>query len=82
MSLLLFKNKIISIENPEKIRLLEPTFESTPKPTPDLTAFDTAKPTKVQTKKSKRKISLLKLCENLVNKSVNDEKNINNEICK
>ena len=82
MSLILFKNKIISIENSEKIRLLEPTFESTSEPTPDQTVFDTTKPTKAQTKKSKHKISLLKLCENLVSKSVNYEENINNEICK
>ena len=54
--------------------------ESTFEPTLNPTIFDTAEPTKAQLKKSKHKISPLKLHESFVNKIENHEKNINKKI--
>ena len=44
--------------------------------------FDKPKPTKTQTNKYKHKIFLLNLHENFMDKIVDDEKNINNEMFK
>ena len=60
-----FESKMFLIKNLDKI--------PAPDPTHNPTAFDTPKPTKVQTKKSKHRISLLKFHENFVNRIKNDE---------
>ena len=65
-----FKSNIFLLKNQTPI----PTTESTPEPTSIPTVFDTPKPRKTQTKKSKHKISSLKLREMSLDKIVNDEK--------
>ena len=72
------KSNIFPVKNVDET----PTLESTPEQTSDPTVFDTPKLAKAQTKKSKHRISLLKLRETFVNKILNDETKINNEIYK
>ena len=70
--------KIFTIKNLDEIPTPEPAPEPAPEETPDPAVFDTPKTTKAKTKKSKHKISPLKLRDDFVNKIVNDKKNINN----
>ena len=58
-------------------KALEQAPESTPKPAPNLSVFDTSKRKKA---KAKTKISSPKLCEEFFNEIENEEKKINNEI--
>ena len=55
--LISLKSNIFLVENLNQI----PTPEATPERTSDPTVFESPKPTKAQTKKSKHKISLLKM---------------------
>ena len=72
-----FKSKIFPIKYiPDKI----PTPEPTPDTTTDLTLLDIPKARKAQIKKSKHKISPLKLHESVVSKTVTSEEGRNNEI--
>ena len=70
---------MFQIKNIDKIPTPEPIPEPKPKTKPDLIVFDTAEPTEVP-KKSKRKISPLKLSEHFMREIKNYEKYINNEI--
>ena len=59
--LISLKSNIFPVENLNQIPTPEPTPEATPERTSDPTVFESPKPTKAQTKKSKHKISLLKM---------------------
>ena len=74
----IFKSNVCPIKIADKVLTPNATPDPTPKPTLEPTLFWTPK----STGKSRNKISSLKLHEKFLNKILNDEESVNNEILK